>query len=246
MSNTPTPTRAYRGRSSAMLVAIATITENALAQVDALQEADSTFTEAYFRDLRGRIDSVARTVLGADNAATLRNATLDLYAAVDSATRELGLTKTWIETRFSSNPGRRDELLNNLGFKRFYKEAVNRKQQEDLGQLLERVSAGFDARLTEEFVAAGLPQARVQAIHQLAATFNVKNVDQESQKGQRVQRTTTDIDALNAVYSEVMGLSKLARRLFRDRPAIQAGFTFDNVAPGPRPRKTEKPEEGQS
>jgi len=224
-----------------MLVGIATITESALAHAAELQDADASFSEAYFRDLRTRIDAAAHTVLGADNAAALRAATLDLHDAADQAARELGLTKTWIESKYAGSPARRDELLNNLGFKRLYTAAVNKKQQEELGQLLERVSQGIDAGLAAEFASAGLPETRVRTIRSLAATFNLKNVHQETQKGRRTERTAEDLATLNALYSEVIGVSKLARHLFRDRPVIQAAFVYDNTAPAAHARKTAAP-----
>jgi hypothetical protein len=237
-----TPARAYRGKSAAMLVGIAAIAENALRHAAALQEANSTFTEAYFRELRSRIDGVAKRVLGADNAAALRSATSGLQALAGRAAAELRLTKGWIESKFAANPVRRDALLAHLGFQRFYAAAVNRKQQEDLGQLLERVGQGIDATLEQELVAAGLPQARIAAIRELAAEYNAGNVRQESEKSQRTARTAADVEALNAIYTEVMGVSKLARKVLSAQPVIRDSFAFEAAAPAPHARPAGTPD----
>lgn len=229
---TEKPRRAYNTSSMAMIVGISAITDAAIAHADELGALDTRFNTAYFQELRGRID-IGSKRLGADNAGALRAATDTLEAHTDEALTELRLVKLWIEGRFSQEPVRRDELLNKLGFTALYREA-SRNQQTDLRQLLLRFREATTVELSRELTDLGLPATRITKLQQLANEFSAADSVQERQKKERGELTETDVTLLNGLYAEVMGIAKMAQKLFEDRPAIQAGFVFERTIPGGR------------
>lgn len=227
------PKRTYAGTDAGMLVAGATITENATRHQRELADADATLSTATIAALRARIDDAACDILGADNAAALRQQTQTLTTDTDSVLHELGLTKTLIETKYAADHARREELLNTLGFSSLYAKA-GKRNQEAIGELLSRFNTNLTRPLETELTAKGLPATRIAALRNYAATYMAQNVAQETQKDQKKELNAADLTELNAIYAEVIGLCKIGQRVFHTQPAIRDGFVYEKALPGLR------------
>ncbi len=221
--------RNYHVKDSVMLIAAATITQSAASQQATFIGADTSYTPDWFDRLRERIDNAAREILGADNAAALRAATIRLEADHDAALHELGLLKAFIESHYKSNPARRTELLNHLGFNTYHTDATRRKQ-EAMGHLLKRATEGIDASLKDELTENGLPPERISALRNFANTYMSENSAQEGFKDDRRELTANQLTELNAIYNEVIALCTYGHRLFKDNPALRDRFSFTKVA----------------
>jgi len=217
--------RKYNCKDSEMLIGGFTVTESAFKDVAQFAEADTTYNNAFLGDLRYQIDLAIRNILGADNAAALRQKSIALNAMHENAMHELGLTKTLIENKFSKMPIRRDELLTNLGFTAFYNPAA-KGTQEAMGHLLSRIGLNLTQATEQELLAQGLPPARINALRNYAAAYTATNVQQEGNKTGRTILTDDNLNMLNNLYDQVIALCKMGQRVFgKDTPATIAMYS---------------------
>ncbi len=228
MQKTTKEKRRFSDRDSVMIVAVGTIASAAEAHAEALQEADTTYTPEYFKELRDRIYRAANEVLGADNAAKLREASTLLNREHEQGLYELGLTKTLIENKYSTNPERRDELLIRLGFNDFYNGAVD-DNQVAMVNLLARFDENLTADLQKELQEKGLSEKRIGLICGFAATYSKDNITQEGRKEERGTLTENDIKELNGIYAEIIGICRMGQRVFRGSRNVSDRFVYDRV-----------------
>ncbi len=224
--------RAYNVADAVMLISSGTIIKSAKDHAEALETTDSTFTAGFFEEQERRIETAIHDILGADNAADLRQATYVLEEAHAATIKELGLTKTLIERKYAATPARRDELLNTLGFDSLYARASGGNQHV-MGELLSRFDSNLTPSIQDELIGKGLPKARLTALR-TAATANEgytgKNMIQEGQKDTRTELSNSDIEALNGIYAMVTDVCAMAQRQFNNEPALRDRFIFSRVS----------------
>jgi len=220
--------RTFRSKDVDMIIAAAIIMEAAIKNKDFLQSKRSSWAGDYFEQLQNRIDEVTKTCLGADNAAALRKATQAVTGIQQQATALLAEVKVQIEEDFKSDKARRDEILNQLGFKAYHKEA-QKGNQEALVQLLFRFKSNLSETLAAEIEGKGTDTAALKKIAAYAEKLKRAEVTQETNKGERKKITGANIAELNEVYDKVISISIIAAKFFKDQPAIQSQFSFNKV-----------------
>ncbi len=226
--NTVAHDRIYSESDSTCLVAAMTIAESAGDRQAAFENEDSTLTPEHFSALNKRIDDVAEYILGADNAAALRASTLELARLHAGAVVDLGFTKDIIETKFTANPIRRDELLSVLGFKAWYAAAV-KGRQEKMGELLKHISQFMSGDVQEDLMSKGLTKTRIARLREYAAGYLRKDASQEGHKENRKELSLEHVAELNAIYQEIMVLCRLGKRIYKGNAAIRDRFVFNKV-----------------
>jgi hypothetical protein len=227
-SNTNKVKRKYNCKDSEMLIGASVITDSGLQNVQQLEEADTSYNTKAITALHNNIDTAIRDILGADNAAALRQKSIDLTAKHEEALQNLSLTKVLIENKYSKTPVRRDELLTNLGFTPFYKSAA-KGTQEAMGHLLSRFDFSLTPILETELLAQGLPPARIKALRALAAVYTTTNVQQEGTKNNRSILTDDNINTLNDLYDQIIALCKMGQRVFAKGTALHDSYVFGQV-----------------
>lgn len=221
--------RDYRTKDVDMLIASATIIQSAIAEKDFLQAKRPAWADPFFDDIKERIDDAIANILGIDSAKDLRQATQAILAIEASALRDLAEAKIQISEDFKSDKTRRDELLHQLGYVTFHK-AAQSGDQEALISLLFRFMANLTPEVKTEITAAGTAATLLDAITAYADQLKDANISQETFKGSRKTITADALGELNAIYSQVISICKIAANLFKDKPHLRDQFSFTAVS----------------
>jgi hypothetical protein len=219
--------RVYTGKDVDMLTAIATITEAAIAHKTELIAKRPAWADPFFANLKTKIETVTQTYLGIDSLQELRQSTQVVTAVVTQAKNDLKNLKVQLETDFSKDKTKLNEILTALGFKQYYSAAAKGKQQ-DMVSLLYRFKQNMSTQWEADITAKGIDPSIIANIKGYAQTLNTANVTQESLKGSK-EVTGEAIKAFNEVYEEVIGVTKIAATFFADKPSIKAKFNYRNT-----------------
>lgn len=221
--------RNYRGKDVDMLVTVSTIIENAIHHKKFLQQKRTTWADPFFDDIKNRIETTTQTYLGVDSAKELRSATQAVYSIKKAALNSLSELKVQIIQDFKKDKIRRDELLNQLGFKAHHTKAQE-NDQEALIDLLFQFKTNMTASVKNEIIAKGTAEETIDEIVSYADSLLGANVNQETFKGQRKEITATVVKEFNEIHADVISISNIAARFFKDNPAAKEQFSFRKVS----------------
>ena len=212
-----------------MLISVSTILDTAIKNKALLQSKRNNWADPFFENIKARVDDSIRACLGLDSAKDLRQATIAINAIQKQAIVLLAEIKVQIMVDFKKDMPRRDEILNQLGFTSFLAKA-NRNDQEALINLLYQYSANLTPQLRNEIAEKGTDAATLDTV--LGFTENLKNanVGQEGFKGERKNLTNGMRTELNAIYQEVITISKIAAKFYKDNDSIRDQFSFSKVS----------------
>jgi hypothetical protein len=146
--------RAYKGKDAEMLIVSGAILDSAITNKTFLQSKRATWADPFFDNLKTQLDTTIQTHLGVDNAQALRGATAIVVGIQTNALRYLSEFKVQFMEDFKTNLPRRKELLIQLGFILFHKDA-QKGDQEALIILLYRFKTNATVAVQAEISAAG-------------------------------------------------------------------------------------------
>ncbi len=222
-------TRNYKIKDVDMLVTSSTIIENAIRNKTFLQSKRSNWADPFFEDLQKRINDATQNFLGVDSAKDLRQATQVITEIQKQSLSDLSELKVQLNEDFRNDKARRDEILNNLGFTSFHKDAKN-KYQEALIQLLFQFKKNLTAGVKDEIVTKGTARQVLDNITGYADTLLNANISQESFKGLRKTITAEAITEFNQIYDQVISMSKIASRFYKGKIDMRGQFGFSTVS----------------
>jgi len=231
-------TRLYSYKDVDMLMASKTISKSLSANLAELAITRSTWTEAYATDLSARIDLVIEKFLGLDKKKEQRDATAYLNSISQTALRNLKFIKTQIGVDF---PTEAAEIFKNLGLPKNLK-ALQGGHQEELIQLLFAFKKGMTDDLKNRIIEKGANPELINTLIGYAAELQQANTTQESLKQTSQQVSEEALVAFNGVYTEIIGICKIASGFYQNEPLKKDLFTFSTVVAkmGVAPTKKEK------
>ncbi len=233
-------TRLYKGKDVDMLTVLSTIITNAEANQSTLQKKRTNLTVAYLKDLETRLNAIVKDNLGVDNAKQLRQQTATVYSIQDPAYAALSEMKAQIESDFSDNKSRKSEVLKELGYTDYFKDA-QKDDTEALINLLYQYQKNMTPDLQEELTAAGTPTESITAPSTYAESLQTANVSQESFKSTKKVTTAATVQAYNDIYKEVMDkISKPARIFFPGNVAQQQLLSYNSLLKALNNKKKEE------
>ena len=221
-------TRIYKVKDVEMLIATATIIENAIANRTFLETKRSTWASPFFDDLKTKIKTTTETYLGKDAAQQMRQSTLVVLGIQKQALTDLAEFKVQVEQDFKSNPIQKTEILTQLGFTTFHKLA-QKGDQEGLVSLLFQFKTNINPTLNTEIVAKGIAQITIDNIIGYANTLKDANITQETYKGTRKEITDEAIRAFNLIYDQVISIAKISSNFYKNEKPKQELFSFAKV-----------------
>lgn len=222
--------RLYSSTDVGMLTAILTITESAIAAEDFLSAKRPVWVPPFFQDIRTRIETAFASILGISNVAELRRLTKNVTGLQRSLLSDLSDFRVQLKADYADNPDRAEELSNLMGFKSAGVTLKSYKgNQESLAQLLQRVKTVITPEVRAELQEKGMSPQTIDNILTNADAYILANVQQESFKSQKPTLTDANIQELNALYTIVIGIAKIARSFYKGQPAEQAKFSFKTV-----------------
>jgi len=237
-----TTKRKYNSKDVDMLVACSTIIENALANKTFLQSKRSTWTDDFFTAIQTKIDKALEVHLGIDSAKDLRGATQTLQTIQKQALKDLAEVKVQIAEDYKKEPVKQTEVLTQLGFTTYHKEAQN-GDQEALVQLLYKFKTNLTNDLKNEIASKGTAESILTQITMYADTLKNADITQETFKGTRKEITETAINAFNEIYDDVISIAKIAANFYKEEPLKKELFSFAKINKTLSAKKISKEEE---
>jgi len=214
--------RNYKVKDEVMLMACKTIVKNMSINLSDLSLVRSNWTEDYVTGLDTKIDTAATNFLGLDKQKKLRIATDQVEEILKPAIKNLSFLKTQIEVDMGKDA---EEILKGLG----YTKPLYSLDQEGLITLLFGVNKGMTEDLKTQLVAKGTNAALIDSIIAYAETLQQANLTQEVLKGTTLELSEEAVSVFNDIYTEVIGICKIASKIYHDDPVKKSQFTFSKV-----------------
>ena len=225
-----TTQRIYSFRDVDMLTASLTITDNAIAAKDFLIEKRPLWADPFFADVRQRVLNAFSSILGISNVKELALQTAGLNALGKTVLKDVAEFKIQLVTDFADNKTRGEELQHLLGFKSPGATLPKYKNnQEALVQLLQRLKTGITPEIRTELEEKGMSPLTIDNIVTHADQYLEANVKQETFKGDKKVLTDVNVQELNAVYTQVSGIAKVARTFYKGSRVEQDKFSFKKI-----------------
>jgi len=221
--------RNYNVKDVDMLITASTIIESAIKNKAFLITKRTTWADPFFANLKTRIDNAVQNFLGVDSAKNLRQATAVVIGLQKNAITDLAEFKIQIVEDFKNDKPRRDEILNQLGFTSYHKQA-QKGDQEGLINLLFQYKTNMVAALKTEITAKGTAATLIDRIITYANTLKNADVTQETFKGTRKELTEASLKEFNEIYEAVISICKISTKFLKDKPALKDQFSFNKVA----------------
>ena len=228
--------RIYKYKDVAMLMAAKTILESMRVNLGELSTVRTNWTEAYVTELILKIDTAIENFLGLDKQQGLREATELLNQIKIPALRDLGFIKTQIEVDFSKDAV---EILKTLGLGK----NLHNIDQEGLIELLYSFKKGMTDQLKSEITQKGTNPVLIDNIIGYATQLQQANLSQEGLKSSTQELSQEAVDTFNSIYTEVVGIGKIASKVYQVDRLKKDQFSFSKVVRkmGTAPKKEEEP-----
>jgi hypothetical protein len=228
--------RNYSVKDEVMLMACKTIVKNMSINLSDLSLVRSNWTEDYVAGLDTKIDTAMNDFLGLDKQKDLRAATDQVEDILKPAIRNLGFLKTQIEVDMGKDA---KEILRALG----YTKPLNALDQEGVITLLYAFKKGMTDDLKAQMLAKGTNPVLIDETIGYAEALQQANLSQEVLKGSSRELSAEAASAFNGIYTEVIGICKIASRIYHDDPVKKSQFTFNKVVArmGANNKKEEEP-----
>ncbi|MCG8410958.1 MAG: hypothetical protein MI739_06720 [Bacteroidales bacterium] len=231
--------RTYNCKDVDMLLASKTIIESLRSNLSELSLVRSNWTEEYVKSTATKIDNTIETYLGLDTKKELRNASANLSAIQTPAIRDLSFLKKQLEVDFAAEKPKLKEMIKNLGFEKNFRKVQN-SDQEGLIELLYAFKKGMTEELKTEIVAKGTNPQLIDSIIGYADQMSQANVSQETKKETSKAVTQEARISFNQIYTEIIGVCKIASSFYQYDALKKELFTFGKVLSNMNaPRKVE-------
>jgi hypothetical protein len=228
--------RIYTFKDVVMLMAAKTILQSLLENLGELSKVRTNWTEDYVTGLILKIDTAIENFLGLDKQQSLREATGLLNQIRVPALRDLGFVKTQIEVDFGNAAV---EILKTLGLGK----KLRNIDQEGLIEMLYSFKKGMTPKLKTEITQKGTNQVLIDNIIAYATQLQQANLSQEGLKSSTKEVSQEAVDTFNSIYTEVVGIGKIASKVYQDDRLKKDQFTISKVVKkmGATPKKEEEP-----
>lgn len=214
--------RNYSYKDVAMLMAAKTILQSMTANLGELSLSRSVWTLAYATDLAQRIENAIENYLGLNKTQGLTSTTAALTQIVTPALRNLALLKTQIQVDFGANA---ETILKELGLNK----DIHKLSQEQLIELLYAFKKGMTDQLKADIIAKGTNPVLIDSIIGYSGELPEANLSQEVMKSSTKEISQEAVETFNSIYDEVMGICKIASKIYKDEPLKKEQFTFSKV-----------------
>lgn len=221
-----TSTRKYKEADAAMLVAAATIIDNAITNKGFLQSKTDICDDTFLEGLQQDIDVAIKKYLGVNGSKALRKSTSLVMNNMRRANILLAEAKFQIEEAFEAEPDKKEEILQELGFTDHFKQAKNGNQDAML-EMLSTFAENIYGEIEQSVIEKDISSDYINEIKTLAEKLQA--TEQEDTKAGRLPVTQEGISAFNDIYDSVTGICKIAVKCFKDKPSLKHQFTFNKV-----------------
>ncbi len=217
----------FPGKTVNMAIACKVISTHFSENIESLSKARTTWDTAYSAALAARVDAVSATFLGVKTRDELFSATSTLSQLIGPAMEQLATIKTQLGVDFKNDEAKRNIIFAKLGFSGRTK--ISDLTQSELVALLLAFKRNLTPELVTDITAKGMPAALLQGVADLAEPLDKANTTQEKLKGTVKEASDNVINELNALYTEIIGICKIASNHFKKEPVKKEMFTFTKI-----------------
>jgi hypothetical protein len=217
----------YHCKDVDMLVVSNVVMENFNKHKASLVAKRSSWADPYAKRLQHKIDA-GLELLGVNTKDKQTKATRELLKQQKQAVDDLGLIKVQLEVDFEDDPTQLKLMEDQLGFTRHY-DQVQKGDQEALIQLLSVFKKNMSPELKQQIEEAGSNGQTIEDLIAMRDQINEMNIRQESLKGSTTNDTALNVEEMNAIYKQVIGICKIAPRLLPDVPTASEDFSFARI-----------------
>ena len=184
--------------------------------------------DPYFTDLNTRVLAAKEKYIGLDSAKDIRSATSALNSIMKPTKEDLSELNTDLAVDYKKDKAKLDEILNTLGFSKYYSSVTHNSQQGTL-DLLAQFKKNLTAELEAEIIDKGTSPELITRIKGYADSLDNANLTQEAAKSKRPEITSEAIKELNEIYDEIIGVCEVCQKIFKDDEAKKNLFVFSKV-----------------
>ena len=220
--------RLFKCTAYEMLTALETIINVCITNNAEIVKERPLWTVQFFNDFLAVIQNAYIQFLGIDNAKELRAATKALFAIINPASDDISKFNTQVKNDFDNDKPKRDEILNTLGFKSYFKAVLN-KTQDAIILLLLQFAKNISPQIEADLIAGGMSPELITRMKGYGNTLNAANVTQETAKKIRPDLTDAKVSGLNDIYKQGIKICKIVRGLFKGNKSKQDLFSFSKT-----------------
>jgi len=219
--------RNYRCSDAKLLVVSNVVMENFEQHKDQLIAKRKTWADPFADELKSKIEK-ALDILGINTKIEQTATTRQLVNRQAKALENVTTFKIQTEVDFEDDPGMLKQIEDALGFSKSYDRAKS-GSQEALIELLTTFKINMTPELRKKIENAGTDGAIIDELIDMRDEINTLNVQQEMLKGSTTRDTALNVEELNDIYKQVIGICKIAPRLLPHVPTAAEDFSFSRI-----------------
>jgi hypothetical protein len=218
--------KAYKGTDVNMLTACTSIVKTAKENVAELTVKRPLWNAAYIDTLTASIHNAFTANVGIDKSKAVRQATIDSNKYCNNTYQYLTDIKVQLTEDYKTDKVRLKTILSELGYVSYHKHG-RRPTKEDMIKWAYQFKTNMTTVMANELVAKGIIQASITYIADAADKIQLTYQTLNNLKINKPGLTQQNQAALNEIYKEVIGISKIARRIFSADKTLQALFSYN-------------------
>lgn len=234
--------RLYSYSDVDMLTASHVIAENFRNKIHELSSIMTCWTEEAGRQLIESIDYGFQNYLGMNPQIPRYDASQEVKSIRIKAMKDLANLRNLITNRFNHQSNR---LLNTLGYQKYFQVARS-KNQEALIFLLTTFKEQMPGKIEKKLVSNGVNPELIERIISYRDMLYEANICQETLKSSTSVMTNERINYFNKIYSEVIGICKIAYSFYYNDPLTRELFSFSRIVRGLHASRGKKPEDNEA
>jgi len=211
-----------------MILASGVVIKNLEFNLGELKTVRTNWTPAYVTEVKNRVDTVATDILGEGNKQLLYESTDKLRLVIDPAIRDISSLKKQIDVDFAKDTSKQKAILKDLGFTDNLLKIQRRSQPAVIAFLL--LFGRNIVNYKTEILAKGTSPELITRLTGYAKVIKDANELQEHLKSSTKDLTNDAIAELNEVYTEIIGICKIAADHYLGNTVKKEMFTFDTIA----------------
>lgn len=219
----------FRCTYEELILVLRVLVNNCIDNLTDIVKEKPKYKEPFFQDMMQRIDDIDVKYLGVDSAADMRKATANLYSIMSPAKDDFTKFQKNIYSDFNKDKAKADEILNTLGFNKYYSSAVHNGNQENMSTLLKQFVKYLTPELEAVIVGKGMNLELITRIKGYAATMPQANTTQEDTKIKRPEITSEAVNAFNDIYDDAMAAIDVVKDIFKKDKVKKDLFSFSKV-----------------
>lgn len=229
----------YPGKAVNFVIGAKVVAGHFADNISEISENRSNWDAAYATDLNVRVDTVAASYMGVNTRNELFKTTMTLNTSITAIKSDIATLKKNLEVDFKGTP-EYNNILTDLGFP---KNGPVTFTQSELVAFLTKFKSTLTPEYLTKITAKGLKPALPQRIADNAGQIIDINTSQERLKGTVKDATGKMVSDLNSLYTEIIGICKIASDYYKNDPVKKEMFTFSKVLANLGDTRSSKKEE---